>query len=157
MNPAKPPELRAVEGNPGHRPINFGPTFSDDKFGPPPKHLPKTGKKLWKKISRELEANRIGASIYRVTLEGLCVAYCRALEADNDIKLHGTTQIAESGYEAQRASVGISANCWKAVKMFAAELGITPSSKGKVQTPKGKSGAIRDKLMGMRASPKRGR
>lgn len=149
--PPKPPDLRLIEGNPGHRPIRRGPTFSETRFGSPPKSLKPIARKLWRELVPQLEAANLSARVFRPALEGLCQAYQRAVEAEEAIVKLGTTFTTEKGYVGVRPEVSIAQKAWNQVRSFCQEFGLTPSAKGRIVVPKKPTASLKDKLMGRNA------
>src|SRR5262249_48048463 len=87
----KTERVRAAEGYPDHRPPRSLAKPTLHEFGPAPKHLSATGKRLWSRLAEELEASGIAGSQYRTILEGLCSAYVSAIDAEAIIRKQGPT------------------------------------------------------------------
>ena len=51
---------------------------------------------------------------------------------------HGLTQITPNGMTQQRAEVATARNAWKEYRMFASELGLTPTSRTRLEIPESK-------------------
>jgi P27 family predicted phage terminase small subunit len=153
--PRKPPQLRLLEGKRGHRPIEFGPKFKTG-FGPPPRSLDAESKKLWRTISKALSEHGISARVYRTMLEGLCLNYSRAMQAERVLQEKGLTiemvRFDDRGHETgsyvqQRPEVSIASKAWAAVRLYCSEFGLSPASNGKVSVPKTRKESLRDTLM----------
>jgi P27 family predicted phage terminase small subunit len=107
-----------------------------------PDHLPELAKAIWLKLSIELDRLNLITQVDAGALEGVCVAYARAVEADKALAEKGMTievrqwdKKAEEFVvinETQRPEVNISHNCWRRYKEFCTEFGLTPASRGKL-------------------------
>lgn len=88
--------------------------------------------KCWKKLSKALVAMKLLAENDRIALEGLCIAYSRAMQADEIVRVHGVVIVdAVYGLKANPAT-SLSRQSWIEVRKFAAEFGLTPSSRTRV-------------------------
>jgi len=102
------------------------------------KHLGKIARAVWKHWKEELEKMELDCRADQVMLEGACVNYQRAVEADLLIAKHGMI-IAEPITDnqgnriGQRArtnpAVAISNACWRTVHSFCSEFGLSPVSR----------------------------
>lgn len=69
----KPAELKLLEGNRGHRPLNLDATFRPEVGLPSmPKDLSPDAKKVWKRLSAELLRYNLMSVVYSDTFEDLC-------------------------------------------------------------------------------------
>lgn len=131
----KPPELKLVEGNPGHRAI------PDNTPKPPPKRpsrpswiLPEA-KREWNRIVPQLERLGLLTSVDRAALAGYCQAWARYRQAEEMLDAEGFASTNANGNVLQHPAVSISRNMLQQVRAFAAEFGLTPSSRGRIQIP----------------------
>jgi P27 family predicted phage terminase small subunit len=70
---AKPLELKALEGNRGHRPLNLDATFRPEVGLPSvPKGLSVGARKVWKRLAPELLRYNLMSAVYSDTFEDLC-------------------------------------------------------------------------------------
>lgn len=70
---AKPFELKLLEGDRGHRPVNLDQTFRAEAGIPDiPKGLSPGARKVWRRLSVELLRYNLIAAIYSDTFEDLC-------------------------------------------------------------------------------------
>lgn len=70
---AKPVELKALEGNRGHRPLNLDQVFRPEVGLPPiPKDLSPGARKVWRRLSTELLRYNLLSAVYSDTFEDLC-------------------------------------------------------------------------------------
>ncbi len=100
---------------------------------------------MWKKLVPELELLGLSAKAYGPALEGLCINYARAREAEAVLASEGLTvsfirrdkngnEI--SNYVAQRPEVGIANRCWAQVRLFCQEFGLSPSAATRIGSSK---------------------
>lgn len=70
---AKPAELKVLEGNRGHRPMNLDSTFRPEVGMPSvPKDLSPGARKVWKRLGPELLRYNLMSIVYSDTFEDLC-------------------------------------------------------------------------------------
>lgn len=69
----KPVELKALEGNRGHRPLNLDATFRPEVGLPTmPAGLSAGARKVWRRLSPELLRYNLMSAVYSDTFENLC-------------------------------------------------------------------------------------
>lgn len=69
----KPFELKLLEGNRGHRPMDLNATFRPEVGLPPiPRDLSPEARKVWKRLSPELLRYNLMSVVYSDTFEDLC-------------------------------------------------------------------------------------
>jgi P27 family predicted phage terminase small subunit len=69
----KPIELKVLEGNRGHRPLNLDATFRPEVGLPPfPKDLSVGARKVWKRLGAQLLHYNLMSVVYSDTFEDLC-------------------------------------------------------------------------------------
>lgn len=101
----KPAELKVLEGNRGHRPLNLGTTFRPEVGLPPmPKDLSPGARKVWKRLSPELLRYNLLSIVYSDTFEDLC-------ETIADVKL--LRRALRSRQAALREAGGDEAEAWQ--------------------------------------------
>lgn len=140
--PAKPPELKLIEGNPGHQRINQDRPKPAPLIPSCPRWLGAAAKREWRRASKELE--KLGL-ISRIDLAAFA-AYCQALadfehcqrvldtpDEDGVVRLTITTK---SGYSQPKPEVAIKKQAWATIKSFCTEFGMTPSARGTMSLPK---------------------
>ena len=87
--PPKPTHLRALQGNPGNRPLNKNepkPTKGTPRC---PAWMSPGAKKAWKHIVPDLQRIGVLTVIDGAALAGLCHAYARWREAEEFLEAHG--------------------------------------------------------------------
>ncbi len=136
--PPKPTVLKLLTGNPGKRRIRRNePKPAKARKGSRrcPAWLPPEGKREWKRVVPELERLGLLTKVDDASLEGYCLAYARALEAGKHVKQSGLTVMTDKGFVLQNPAVSIERNAWNQVKQFAAEFGLTPAARGRMEMP----------------------
>lgn len=133
----KPTHLKLLEGNPGRRPINGA--EPQPTAGPPscPAHLNPSGKAEWKRLARELQAIGILTQIDRGVLAGYCQSWGRWVEAERKLKESPALIRTPAGYVQLSPWLTIANRERELMLRFMAELGLTPSSRTRlnVQPP----------------------
>lgn len=130
----KPTALKVIAGNPGRRLLNRREPVPERDVPTCPSHLLPAGKAEWKRIVHELYELGVISRLDRASLAAYCQAYGRWVEAER--KLTETPAILKmpSGYIQQNPWLTIATKQMELVQRFAAELGMTPSSRSRVET-----------------------
>ena len=125
----KPTALKVLEGNPGKRPLN-------DREPVPPKATLKCpawllpeAKKEWKRLAPALEAMGVLTMADLTAFEGYCQAYARWKEAEEFITRHGSIYKDGEGRIRPNPNIAIANQQMREIKSFAAEFGLTPSTR----------------------------
>lgn len=122
---------------------------------PIPDHLKGLARDVWKFWARELSIMQLDRRPDGPMLEGACVAYSRAVEADLILSEKGIIVedkfIDDSGEvivlkTKKHPAVEISNRSWVLVKAFCSEFGLSPVSRTRLAIPKDDDGDI-DALM----------
>jgi len=142
----KPTALKKLEGNPGRRPLNGSEPQPRSDCPECPAWLSDEAKEEWNRIAPEL--HRLGLLTYvdMAALAGYCESWAQYQRAVKYINENGDFFVMynEDGsvrYMQQVPQVAIASNALKHVRAFAAEFGLTPSSRSKlnVKPPEEKS------------------
>lgn len=131
----KPTKIKILEGNPGKRPLNLNEPKPLLIAPECPKELNPKAKKIWNRFYPEMERTGILAYIDEMAFAGLCQNYAIYLETEKFLEENGRVMITRSGAKKARPEVAISNNALNFVKAFAAEFGLTPSSRGRLFLP----------------------
>lgn len=150
----KPAELRAIEGNRGHRPISLDSTFRPEVGAPDaPRWLTKEARKTWRRLMPELLRYNLVSVVDRDMLAMLCQSVGRielleraiaakmaALAEDGKDSIEALVGKTQTGYEVQAVAYQLlSKEQEKAFKLLA-EFGLSPAQRARVAT------AIRQQL-----------
>jgi len=140
----KPIEIKILEGNPGRRLLNLNEPKPISMAPECPDWLLDEAKKEWNRLAPELERLGLLTIIDRAAFAGYCQSYAKWKIAEEFIKKNGMTyEIPKrdkegkviSTYIAVFPEVYITRQCLNQIKAFAAEFGLTPSSRGRICLP----------------------
>lgn len=142
---ATPTALKLIKGNPGKRPINK--TEPKPKQGArvpaPPPELGKRAKAEWRRIAKELHDMGVLTRIDTKTLANYCQAYDDMMTARGQLDLWNMNHPDQinvlktmGGMIRTHPLVSQLRDHRKDMMAFAAEFGLTPSSRSKVTTNK---------------------
>lgn len=132
----KPTALKIITGNPGQRPLPKNePVVIDESMPLPPAHLSELAIEEWGRVSQSLYDCSILTVIDRAALGAYCQAYARWAEAEIELAVDGELVVKNptSGAVAQNPLVGIAAKAATDMVKFAAEFGMTPSARSRVE------------------------
>jgi len=180
----KPLALRIAEGDPSCRgkkklrQLLAQEPKAADGLPPCPRHLKGRARHAWTFWSTELKAMGLEKRPDAMMLEGACVAYARAVEADIMIAEEGMLIRVES-YSVTDGSEGgkgkrkreprktmfiadkkihpaekISRNAWLMVKGFCSEFGLSPVSRTRLAMDKKPGATARESLMKILSAPR---
>jgi len=102
-----------------------------------PEHLRGEVRKVWERLADALDAVGVMRQVHAAALEGACVLYQRAVEADAVIAREGpvVNVATRAGVSPRlRPEVGLSLRCWDGYRRFCAEFGLTPAAMSKIAT-----------------------
>lgn len=139
----KPTKIKKLEGNPGKRPLN--------EKEPQPKRLEDIKAPNWLDRKAKAEWNRVVPELHRLgiltkidisTLEAYCQSYAKWKEAELFLMKHGMTTLRVkkdrdgnvlSEQSAPYPEVYIANNALDQMRKLAAEFGMTPASRTRIQ------------------------
>lgn len=144
----KPPELRALEGGRGHRPINLDQTFRPEVGLPDsPKWLSKEARKAWKRLSAELLHYNLLSKVDREAFAMLCQTIGRlellerAFGARMALKVKEGKDAAEAFLDSTPKGMPIQSALYQVLNReqaklnsLLAEFGLTPAQRARVTT-----------------------
>lgn len=128
----KPPALVVLEGNRGKRKINRAEPRPGVGRPRPPAFLSGVGLELWNRTVPELERMHLLTVVDGEALAAYCVAYGEFADSTEQIDRDGLTVTTSFGNVIQNPAVGIRHRAMQLMKAFAAEFGLTPSSRGRM-------------------------
>jgi P27 family predicted phage terminase small subunit len=112
---------------------------------PCPRHLRGRARARWNYWKQELEVMELDAAPDDAMLEGACVNYAKAVQADAEVLAHGVT-VEEPIMDAEGKQVGVkrrrnpadvvSNRAWSLVKSFCSEFGLSPVSRTRLAVEK---------------------
>jgi P27 family predicted phage terminase small subunit len=98
-----------------------------------PEHLDDIAKQEWGRVAPILQAAGILKVTDRAVLAAYCDVYSRWVAATKQIKRFGTVMKTKSGYVAQSPYLNIVIGSLDQMRKLASELGLTPSSRSRLQ------------------------
>jgi P27 family predicted phage terminase small subunit len=109
-----------------------------------PSHLRGIAREIWGVWVQELEIMDMDRMPDAVMLEGACVAYQRAVQADGQIDRIGITVERYKEIDGEAVLLGVEPNpaikiseaAWKQVKSFCVEFGFSPASRSRLAVQK---------------------
>lgn len=129
-----PTKLLLLRGNPGKRPVNDREPKPEPvtEVPPAPAWLREHGRREWDRVAPILVNTGVLTKADIGPFEVYCTAYQDALELGEDLEKNGRTYHTETKHERARPQVSDQHAAWHAVKAFAVEFGLTPSSRSRV-------------------------
>ncbi len=130
----KPTAAKIASGNPGKRRLNSREPKMQPDLPTCPAHLLPTAKAEWKRLARELYELGVITRLDRAALAAYCQAYGRWVEAEKKLKETPGILKMPSGYIQANPWLTIATKQMELMQRFATELGMTPSSRSRVDT-----------------------
>jgi len=137
----KPTGLKLISGNAGKRPLNLAEAEIDLDRPLPPPHLTDDAKVEWGRVVETLYLAGLMTAVDRAALAAYCQAYGRWAQAERalaemaakDPTTGGLLIKTSNGNAIQNPLVGIANKAQADLVRYAAEFGMTPSSRSRVQ------------------------
>jgi P27 family predicted phage terminase small subunit len=137
----KPTHLKLITGNLRKSRLNDTEPKLEPLLPDPPPVLSADALEEWEKISRRLLAAGILTGLDRSTLAAYCQSYGRWMQAEraltemakSDAVTAGLVTITTNGNAIQNALVGIANKAMSDMVRYAAEFGMTPSSRTRIR------------------------
>lgn len=131
----KPTHLKALEGNPGHRPLNRSEPKPLPVAPKCPSWLDPDAKREWKRVAPELERLGLLTQVDMAALAGYCQSYSVWKTCTETLREEGMTYTTDKGYVGQRPEVAIAARALADVRAFCVQFGLTPSARARMTLP----------------------
>ncbi len=129
---AKPTAIRRREGNPGKRAWNHGEPIPPEVIPDCPEHLSDVAAAEWHRVAATLHEMGVLSTVDRAALAAYCQAYGRWVEAEERMRQTPLLIRTPSGYPQQSPWLSIANKQLELMAKFMAELGMTPSSRSRV-------------------------
>jgi P27 family predicted phage terminase small subunit len=137
----KPTHLKLITGNPGRRPLPVGEARLAAALPSAPPHLSPDAVTEWERVAQELFTAGLLAALDRAALAAYCQAYSRWAQAERALtemgrrdQLTAGLMIKTTGGNAiQNPLVGIANKAAADMVRYAAEFGMTPSARTRIQ------------------------
>lgn len=138
----KPTGLKVVTGNPGGRALPKNEPKPKVRIPTAPAHLSAPAKSEWKRVSKELYNLGLLSGVDRAALASYCQCYGRWRTAEAEIKKcapkkgfqnGGLLAVTSNGNFIQNPLVGIANTAMRDMMRYAAEFGMTPSARTRIE------------------------
>ena len=138
----EPTALKLLKNNPGKRPLPKNEPKPKVKIPTAPGHLPGPAKTEWKRVSKELYNLGLLSGVDRAALAAYCQCYARWRRAETELNklekssksIHGAlVSVTSNGNLIQNPLVGIANTAMKDMIKYAAEFGMTPSARTRIE------------------------
>lgn len=130
----KPTAIKELEGNPGKRALNRKEPQPSGGIPSRPAHLHGAAAIEWNRVVKELQEMGVLTRIDRAVLASYCVAYGHWVDAEQHLQEEGAVIETTFGNKVQNPYLQISKRSMDQMVKFAAEFGMTPSSRSRVKT-----------------------
>jgi P27 family predicted phage terminase small subunit len=129
----KPTNLKILEGNPGRRPLNKREPQPKRPTKTPraPQHLSKEAQKEWRRVIKLLTTG-IVTELDLTAVEAYCTCYAQWVEANGYVQEKGAIVKTKNGNPIQNPFLSVANRAMKEMRVWMAELGMTPSSRSRV-------------------------
>lgn len=135
--PPKPTETKRRAGNPGCRPLNDSEPEPILGAPPMPSHMEGVASETWDSVCEHLDQMGILAQSDVVILTLYCDTWALYLQAGQQVREEGINCISEKGGKYMNPSLSARSALAKQAATYAAELGLTISSRSRIHaTPK---------------------
>jgi len=128
----KPTELKRRAGNPGRRKLNDQEPTPALRAPPCPRHLDRIARREWRRLCRELLELGILTDLDRAVLIAYCESWSLYVQAREKVAEEGSVLISSKGTPYASPYHNQMTAAMKAMVGYAAELGMTPSSRSRV-------------------------
>jgi P27 family predicted phage terminase small subunit len=134
----KPSLIRALEGNPGKRPLNDREPTPPQGVPDCPNYLDDEAKAEWFRTAKVLSDMRLLSLADRTALAAYCVVYSRWLKAEEQVKKFGSiVKSPEKGFPMKSPYLSVADQALELMHKFMVEFGLTPSSRSRIRVPAG--------------------
>jgi len=153
----KPAQIKQLGGNPGKRPINQNEPQppGDPDLKTPYGLFGKDGKKLWAALAPDLDAMGILKPVDLPALQNLCIHYDQMMMAKRALDQDGLFQIDEKGIIRRHPAGLIFNQASKAFRSYAADFGLTPTARARLQVDPPEETSLADELFNLRKQIKK--
>ncbi|MFH1485105.1 MAG: phage terminase small subunit P27 family [Chloroflexota bacterium] len=127
-----PTSQKLLAGNPGKRPLNLDQPQPRRGLLRCPSWLRDEAKREWRRVAPELGRLGLLTELDRSLLASYCQTLARWRQCEEILAVHGRTYWAASGQLRRRPEIGIAQADQAALRQLAAELGLTPSARGRM-------------------------
>jgi P27 family predicted phage terminase small subunit len=129
-------EQEILEGNPSKRPLRKELPKSRPGSTTYPSWLCPAAKREWKRLTPELARMGLLTKLDRNILAGYCAAFAMWQQTQEVLSQQGMVYVSTKGKLETRPEVEIARTAGEMMQGFANELGLTPSSRARLNLPK---------------------
>jgi P27 family predicted phage terminase small subunit len=129
-------EQEILEGNPSKRPLRKELPKSRPGSTTYPAWLSSAAKREWKRLTPELARMGLLTKLDRNILAGYCAAFAMWQETQEVLSKQGTVYVSPKGKLEIRPEMEVAKTIGEMMQRFAAELGLTPTSRARMNLPK---------------------
>lgn len=134
----KPTRLKLIAGNPGRRPLNPAEPQIPASVPEPPPNLSAAALAEWHRLAPALARAGILTAFDRAALGGYCAAWGSFVDAEEALRSGGAVITGYRGSPVVNPHCRVRDRALELMARFAAELGLTPSSRSRIHaTPPG--------------------
>ena len=151
----EPTTLKLLRGNPGKRPINKGEPKLAATVLRPPAHLDAVAKTEWRRVAKMLAESVKTTALDRAVLTCYCEWWSQLVRLSTELRKVGPIIVSKTTKQPYMSPwLAGMAMASKQVERFAGELGMSPSSRSRIDV--GGPGDAGDELDDFNKEPKRG-
>ena len=146
----KPAARKKLEGNPGRRKAKIAEPKFDGKSLRCPSFLPAEAKKEWRRLAPLLAKKGLLTEADRATFAAYCVHWSLFVDAVKGVEKFAAIALGAKGTHYLSAEHNLLSAESKKVLAFAAEFGLTPVARTRVNSPEEAKGDLLSKLIASR-------
>jgi P27 family predicted phage terminase small subunit len=124
----KPPKLKLLQGNAGHRPISEAPSVPP-AIPKPPKYLSAAARREWRRIGPLLKANGLISHADREMFARWCQTVAKIAEYEQQLAKEPVTLVAQSGYKMPHPLHALIASLSKQLVGLSDRFGLNPRAR----------------------------
>jgi len=143
----QPPKIKLLKGNPGKRPIPLAPEAKPVVSTRCPRGLPKAAQREWRRVAPELARLGLLTELDRAALADYCLCVARLEECEADIAERGPLVEGDRGL-VKNPACQLGREYRHQMMRWAAEFGLTPSSRGRMTLPETETEDELESLLG---------
>jgi P27 family predicted phage terminase small subunit len=130
--------IRALEGNPGKRPLNDREPLAPEGVPECPGFLNEEARAEWFRCATILNDMGLLSPAYRSALAAYCVVYSRWVHAEEQVLKYGTIiKSPDKGFPLISPYLIVANQSLEQMRKFMVEFGLTPSSRSRIRVPEG--------------------
>ena len=129
-----PTTIRALEGNPGRRPLNNHEPQAPEGMPDCPEHLDDVARTEWFRTAGILMQMGLLTQADRAALAAYCVLYSRWVTAEEHVKKFGMiVKSPHKEFPMKSPYLTVADQALEAMRKFMVEFGLTPSSRSRIR------------------------